>query len=191
MSNEVLGQDAILSYKILQADMELQVLVESLLFVADRPVTAGQLASALEVEESAVEAALSALDGAYVDEARGLRLQRKGDRVQLVTLPEAGPHIQRFLGLELSGPLSQAALETLSIVAYRQPVTRAEVEAIRGVNSDAVLRTLASRGLIESVGRLEQVGRPILYGTTFEFLQHFGLRSLDELPPLGEQAPAS
>ena len=191
MSNEVLGQDAILSYKILQADMELQVLVESLLFVADRPVTAGQLASALEVEESAVEAALSALDGAYVDEARGLRLQRKGDRVQLVTLPEAGPHIQRFLGLELSGPLSQAALETLSIVAYRQPVTRAEVEAIRGVNSDAVLRTLASRGLIESVGRLEQVGRPILYGTTFEFPQHFGLRSLDELPPLGEQAPAS
>jgi len=191
LSNEVLGQDAILSYKILQADMELQVLVESLLFVADRPVTAGQLASALEVEESAVEAALSALDGAYVDEARGLRLQRKGDRVQLVTLPEAGPHIQRFLGLELSGPLSQAALETLSIVAYRQPVTRAEVEAIRGVNSDAVLRTLASRGLIESVGRLEQVGRPILYGTTFEFLQHFGLRSLDELPPLGEQAPAS
>ena len=164
--------------------MELQALVESLLFVADRPVTAGQLASALEVEEAAVEAALSALDGVYTDEARGLCLQRKGDRVQLVTVPEAGPHVQRFLGLELSGPLSQASLETLSIVAYRQPVTRAEVEAIRGVNSDGVLRTLASRGLIEGVGRLEQVGRPILYGTTFEFLQHFGLSSMDELPSL-------
>ncbi len=169
--------------------MELQTLVESLLFVADQPVTAGQLARALEAEETAVEEALSALDEAYIREARGLRLQRKGDRVQLVTVPEAAPHIQRFLGLELSGPLSQAALETLAIVAYRQPVTRAQVEAIRGVNSDGVLRTLVGRGLIEAVGRLEQVGRPILYGTTFEFLQHFGLRNVDELPPLDEQGP--
>ena len=171
--------------------MELGALVESLLFVADQPVTARQLANVLEVEEAAVEGALSALDEAYVDGGRGLRLQRKGDRVQLVTVPEAAPHIQRLLGLELSGPLSQAALETLSIVAYRQPVTRAQVEAIRGVNSDGVLRTLVGRGLIESVGRLEQVGRPILYGTTFEFLQQFGLRSVGELPALEDETPVS
>jgi segregation and condensation protein B len=171
--------------------VELRALIESLLFVADQPVTARQLANVLEVEEAAVEEVLLALDEAYVEGGRGLRLQRKGDRVQLVTVPEAAPHIQQFLGLELSGPLSQAALETLSIVAYRQPVTRAQVEAIRGVNSDGVLRTLVSRGLIESVGRLEQVGRPILYGTTFEFLQQFGLRSVDELPALEEETPVS
>lgn len=169
--------------------MELQALIESLLFVADQPVTAGQLAKALAAEKMAVEEALSALDEVCLREGRGLRLQRKGDRVQLVTLPEAAPYVERFLGLGLSGPLSQAALEALSIVAYRQPVTRAQVEAIRGVNSEGVLRTLVGRGLIEGVGRLEQVGRPILYGTTFEFLQQFGLRSVDELPPL--KVPAS
>jgi segregation and condensation protein B len=167
--------------------VELEALVESLLFVADHPVTAGQLARALDAEEKAVQEVLSALDEAYVTGGRGLRIQRKGERVQLVTAPEAGPYLQRFLDLELSGPLSQAALEALSIVAYRQPVTRAQVEAIRGVNSEGVLRTLVGRGLIEEVGRLEQVGRPILYGTTFEFLQEFGLQSVDELPPLEEE----
>jgi segregation and condensation protein B len=171
--------------------VELQALVESLLFVADQAVTARQLAGVLEVGEAAVEEALSALDEAYVQEERGLCLQRHGDRVQLVTAPEAASYVQRFLGLELSGPLSQAALEALAIVAYRQPVTRAQVEAIRGVNSDGVLRTLVSRGIIEEVGRLDQVGRPILYGTTFEFLQQFGLRNLNELPPLEEKAPAA
>ena len=95
---------------------------------------------------------------------------------------EAGPAIERFLGLEISGRLSTAALETLSIVAYRQPVTRAQVEAIRGVNSDSILRSLIRRGLLEEVGRAETVGRPILYGTTFEFLQQFGLGELRDLP---------
>jgi segregation and condensation protein B len=113
---------------------------------------------------------------------RGIRIQQKGDRLQLVSAPEAGPHIERFLGIEISGRLSTASLEALSIVAYQQPVTRAQVEAIRGVHSDSVLRTLVRRGLIEEVGREESVGRPILYGTTFEFLQQFGLGSLQELP---------
>jgi segregation and condensation protein B len=171
--------------------VELQTLVESLLFVADQPVTAGQLAGALDAEKVTVEEALAALDEAYVQGKRGLRLQRHGERVQLVTVPEAALYVQRFLGLEMSGPLSQAALETLAIVAYRQPVTRAQVEAIRGVNSDGVLRTLVSRGLVEEVGRLDQVGRPILYSTTFEFLQQFGLRNLDELPLLEEETPAA
>lgn len=156
--------------------------MESLLFVADRPTPTEVLAQVLQTSVEAVEEALKALDGQLTE--GGLRLQRKGTQVQLVTMPEAAPYIQRFLGLELSGRLTQPALETLAIIAYRQPITRAALEAIRGVNCDGVLRTLVSRGLVEEVGRLEQVGRPILYGTTFEFLQYFGLKSLDDLPPL-------
>ena len=164
------------------ASRNLAALVESLLFVADEPVTVGRLAQALEVKPAEVEAALAAVrEGCAV---RGVRLQRSGGRVQLVSAPEAAPHIERFLGLEVSGRLSPAALESLAIVAYQQPATRAQVEAVRGVNSDSVLRTLTGKGLIEEVGRLDTVGRPILYGTTFDFLQFFGLESLDDLPEL-------
>ena len=160
----------------------LPALVESLLFVADEPVEIERLAEALEVREDAVEAALQEMsaDGAN----RGVRLQRKGDRVQLVTRPEAAAHVERFMGLDKSGRLSQAALETLSIIAYRQPCTRAQIEAVRGVNSDSVIANLLVKGLVEEVGRMDTVGHPFLYGTTFSFLQHFGLKSLDDLPPL-------
>lgn len=160
--------------------LELKALIESLLFVADRPVTVEHLATALDVPVEEIEAALQALREEYQE--RGIRIQHKGDRLQLVSAPEAGPHIERFLGLEISGRLSTAALEALSIVAYRQPVTRAQVEAIRGVHSDSVLRSLVRRGLIEVIGRAESVGRPILYGTSFEFLQQFGLQSMQDLP---------
>ena len=160
--------------------------VESLLFVADGPVSVGRLAEALEVTPGQVERALTDLAVAYA--GRGLRLQRAGNRVQLITTPEAAMCVERFLGLEARARLSRAALETLAIIAYRQPVTRPEIEAIRGVGSDSVLRTLLSVGLIEGVGRALTVGRPILYGTTFEFLQHFGLSGLDELPPLAESS---
>ena len=160
--------------------------VESLLFVADGPVSVGRLAEALEVTPGQVERALTDLAVAYT--GRGLRLQRAGNRVQLITTPEAAMCVERFLGLEARARLSRAALETLAIIAYRQPVTRPEIEAIRGVGSDSVLRTLLSVGLIEDVGRAPTVGRPILYGTTFEFLQHFGLSGLDELPPLEESS---
>jgi len=160
----------------------LAAIVESLLFVADAPVTVGQLTEAAGCEVRDVEAALQALAESYA--GRGVRLQRKGNQVQLVSAPQAAPYIERFLGLSLSGKLSTAALETLAIIAYQQPVTRPQIEAIRGVNRDGVLRTLISKGLIEEVGRLETVGHPVLYGTTFEFLQYFGLNSLSELPPL-------
>ena len=160
--------------------MELKSIVESLLFVADRPVAVENLATALEVDQEAIEGALRALGAEYQN--RGIRLQRKGDLVQLVSAPEAGRMIERFLGIEISGRLSAAALETLSIVAYRQPVTRSQIEAIRGVRSDGILRSLVRRGLLEGVGRAETVGRPILFGTTFEFLQQFGLQDLRELP---------
>ena len=162
--------------------------VESLLFVADGPVSVAHLAEALEATPGQVEQALAELEAAYA--GRGLRLQRAGTRVQLITAPEAAPRVERFLGLEARTSLSQPALETLAIIVYRQPVTRPEIEAIRGVNSDSVLRTLLSVGLIEEVGRAPGVGRPILYGPTFEFLQHFGLQSLDQLPPL-EKSPAA
>ena len=160
--------------------MDLKSLVESLLFVADRPVTARNIAAALQVEVGQVEQALEALEAEYKE--RGIRLQWHKDLVQLVSAPEAGPQVERFLGLEPAGRLSSAAMETLSIVAYLQPVTRPRVEAIRGVHSDTILRSLVRHGLIEEVGRAESAGRPILFGTTFAFLEQFGLQKVEELP---------
>jgi len=162
--------------------LSLAAQIESLLFVADAPVSVGRLAEALEVTPGQVEQALVELEAQIA--AGGLRLQRAGNRAQLVTAPEAASCVERFLGLEARTRLSRAALETLAIIAYSQPMTRPEIDAIRGVSSDSVLRTLLSVGLIEEVGRAPSVGRPILYGTTFEFLQHFGLHNMDELPPL-------
>lgn len=169
--------------------LSLTARVESVLFVAEEPISAHRLAEALEVTSEQVERALEVLAAHY--EGGGLRLQRIQGRVQLTTAPEAAPYIERFLGLEARVHISQAALEALAIVAYRQPITRPEIEAIRGVGSDSVLRTLLSAGLIDRVGRADGVGRPFLYGTTPEFLQHFGLQSLDELPQLEqfEDAP--
>ena len=158
--------------------------LESLLFVATEPLLIERLAGLLEVELEELEQALVILSHEYA--GRGIRIQRKGKRVQMVTAPEASDIVRRLLGLELTGKLSPAALETLAIVAYRQPITRAEIEAVRGVNSDSVLRTLINRGLIEELGRLDQAGRPIVYGTTFDFLQQFGITSLEQLPPLAE-----
>lgn len=165
-----------------QVGDELKRSLESMLFVAEEPVQVERLATALEAPVDAVHAALSALEQEY--ETRGIRIQRHGRRYQLVSAPEEAAAIRRFLGLGQTSKLSVAALETLAIVVYRQPITRAEIEAVRGVNSDSVLRTLVSRGMIEEKGRLEQVGRPILYGTSFLFLQQFGLLSLDQLRPL-------
>jgi segregation and condensation protein B len=142
------------------------------------------MALALQVSIEQIDQVLDELAQDCAD--RGVRLQRKHNRVQMVTAPESAEVVRAFLGLESGSRLSPAALEALAIVAYRQPVTRAQVEAVRGVNSDTVLRTLINHGLIEELGRLEQVGRPIIYGTTFEFLQHFGLSSLDQLPELAE-----
>ncbi|MFO7918635.1 MAG: SMC-Scp complex subunit ScpB [Anaerolineae bacterium] len=163
---------------------DIERFVEALLFVAEDPVSLQDLASALQTDRDTVKEAVAHL--ARDAEERGVRIVQQNSHVQMVTAPEASPVIQRFLGIDRSRSLSSAALETLSIIAYRQPVTRAEIEAIRGVDSSGVLRTLDGRSLIESMGRLEQAGRPILYGTTFEFLQYFGIDSLEELPDLPE-----
>lgn len=169
-------------------ELDLPARIEALLFVADEPVSAEQLAQALKVDIGAIEDGLEQLAACY--RRRGLRLQRQGRLVQFVTAPEAAADVERFLGLDLSSRLSAAALETLALIAYRQPITRAQIEAVRGVNCDGVLRTLLTRGLIAPQGRLEQAGRPIIYGTTFEFLQYFGLSDLSELPALEEFQPA-
>jgi segregation and condensation protein B len=142
-------------------------------------VTRGELGRIAGGTPRAVENALAELGAAY--EGTGLRLQRSGDEWQIVTAPEHAPQVAAYLGADRLR-LSAASLETLSVVAYRQPVTRAEVEAIRGVNCDQTFYTLASRRLIEERGRKEAPGRPILYGTTWEFLECFGLQSLDDLP---------
>lgn len=164
----------------------LSALVESLLFVADGPVQVTQLAAALEVQPRQIEDALAELETLY--QSRGLSLQRLKDRVQLTTAPAVAAHIERFLGLESTQHLSRPSLETLAIIAYQQPVTRPQIESIRGVNCDGVIKSLLSKGLIEEVGRTEGPGRPILYGTTTTFLQHFGLSSLNQLPPLNVEA---
>lgn len=168
---------------------QLAVIIESLLFVADHPVTVSDLVKTLDASPQQIEQGLTILGDTY--RTRGLRLQRNGSNVQLVTASGMTGYVEKFLGLSISSKLSTAALEALGIVAYRQPITRPEIEAIRGVNCDGVLRTLLSKGLIEEVGRLNTVGHPIQYGTTFEFLQYFGLASLDELPALAmEQGEA-
>lgn len=165
-------------------------MVEAMLFVAPGPVTSAQLAEALEVPAERVEEALQALQESYQN-GRGLSLQWHSGKVQLTTAPHTAEVVERFLGLEATARLSRAALETLAIIAYRQPITRPAIDAIRGVNSDGVLKSLLNKGLVEEVGRAEAPGRPILYGTTSEFLQHFGLSSLKDLPPYDQQDESS
>jgi segregation and condensation protein B len=169
-------------------DLPLFVKLEALLFVAPEPVTTAQLATALDVAPSVIERGLNELDAALA--TRGLRLQRNAGRFQLTTAPQLAELIERFLGLEATTHLSRAALETLAIVAYQQPVTRPQIDAIRGVNSDSMMKSLLSKGLILESGRAEGPGRPILYSTTPEFLQHFGLNSILEMPPLAPPASA-
>jgi segregation and condensation protein B len=159
--------------------------LEALLFVAERPLSRREIASLAGIDRDIVDALLGDLEVALRD--RGLRLVSAGDQVQLVTAPDAGSLIARYTGAE-GGKLSPAALETLAIIAYRQPVTRGTIERIRGVDSDYVVRTLLHRRLVVEQGRADTPGRPILYGTGFDFLERFGMTSLDDLPPLDAEA---
>ncbi len=129
-----------------------------------------------------VEKSLEELDRLYVN--RGIRLQRVSRSIQLITAPEISTDVQRFLDLEETSRLSRAALEVLAIIAYQEPVTRPQIDAVRGVNSDSVMRTLLRHGLVDEVGRTDGPGRPFIYATTSDFLNHFGLTSIEELPPL-------
>ena len=163
-------------------DLSLSAQLEALLFVSGEPVAIAQLATALDVAPSVVERSLNELEASL--SSRGLRLQRQAGRVQLTTAPQLAELVERFLGLEATTHLSRAALETLAIIAYQQPVTRPQIDLIRGVNSDSMLKSLLHKNLILESGRADGPGRPILYSTTPEFLQHFGLNSILEMPPL-------
>jgi segregation and condensation protein B len=170
------------SRPISTAEPSLAAKIEAMLFVSAEPVPVNQLAQALDVTPSVAERGLKELEDSLA--GRGLRLQRNAGRVQLTTAAGLAALVERFLGLEAVTHLSRAALETLAIIAYQQPVTRPQVDAVRGVNSDSMMKSLLSKGLIQESGRAEGPGRPILYSTTPEFLQHFGLNSIAELPPL-------
>jgi segregation and condensation protein B len=155
--------------------------MESLLLIAAGPVSADRLAAATGEPLDRVRSLLASIPERL---PTGIRLQRQGDQAQLVTAPENIEVVHAFLGTSRPNPLSRAALETLTVIAYRQPITRSEIEAARGVNSDRALQTLLARELIQECGHRQTVGRPMEYGTSFGFLEYFGLQSLDDLPPL-------
>ncbi len=155
--------------------------LEALLFVAERPLTRREIAMVAGVDRATLDERLGDLEVTLA--GRGIRLALSGERVELVTAPEAGALVARYVGAD-AVRMSPAALETLAIVAYRQPITKGGVERIRGVDSEYSVRALLHRRLVTELGRAEAPGRPILYGTGFEFLERFGLTSLDDLPPL-------
>jgi segregation and condensation protein B len=158
-------------------------IVEAVLFASDAPLTADEIARADEMlDEDQVEDALQFLRAEYDDAARSFQIHELAEGYQILTRPEYAPYLERFDNVPRSSRLSGPALETLSIIAYRQPIGRLEVEYIRGVSAAGVIRTLQDRRLIDVVGRAEGLGRPLLYGTTGFFLQHFGFRSLEDLP---------
>ncbi len=163
------------------SDTELGAHLVAVLFAAATPLPLRDAARVLDVSAERVERVCHALGE---NPPRGLALQRHGDQLQLVTAPEAAAAVERYFGAPPPARLSKAALEALAIVAYRQPVTRGEIDAIRGVNSDSAVSTLLARGLVAEIGRRETVGRPALLATTPELLQYLGLSSIDQLPPL-------
>lgn len=173
----------------LQLDDELRKALEAILMVIEEPVDANTLAQVLETPTDEVQATLRALRRTYVDAGRGFVLREVAGGWRLYTDPGAAPYVERFVLRGRSGRLSQAALETLAIVAYIQPVTRGKVSEIRGVDADGAIRSLVTRGLIEEIGRADQPGQPLLYGTTSTFLEQLGLSGLGELPPLPTLSP--
>lgn len=163
---------------------ELRGAIEAILFVAGEPMNVGVLAHALNLTVSELDEELNVLRDEYAAQQRGFRLQRFGESVQMTACGEYAPYIQRVLQPPTKQALSNSAMETLSIVAYRQPVTKGEIEAVRGVKSDYAVQSLLSKGLIEEAGRRETLGRPVEYRTTEKLLEHLGISSLDELPAL-------
>lgn len=165
---------------------EAKSIIEAVLFVADRPVSSEQLATVVEMDSDDVELLIQELQKEYNDTKRSFQIMEIANGFQICTRSEYSSWIKKFYTTEISSRLSTSALEALAIIAYKQPVTRAEVEEIRGVMSDSVIRTLLERNLISITGRKEAPGRPLIYATTLEFLIHFGLKDLNELPSIDE-----
>lgn len=175
-------------------DRQLAAAIESVLFVSGRSLTHIELRKLLEVEDTRLLRGLQMLEYELASQQRGIRLQILAEQVQLVTAPENARYIAALLGLPMTAKLTTAAMETLAVIAYRQPITRSQIEAVRGVNSDRALASLLQHGIVAEVGRAQTVGRPALFATTSEFLQQFGLTRLDQLPsvtPIGAIAEAS
>ena len=164
-----------------------EIFYEALLFIAERPLTTAEIAELGGVPRLQAEATLAALAERLDDDERGIRIQRNEDAWQLVTTPEVGAQLAAYAARE-EARLTPAALEALAVIAYRQPCTRGDVERVRGVDSDYVIRSLMHRRLVVEIGRRDTPGRPVLFGTTFTFLERFGLTSLDDLPPLSSDA---
>jgi segregation and condensation protein B len=165
---------------------ELATAVEALLFVSAEPLTLADVRKILAVRQATLDRALELLGRTLSDGRRGIRLQRHEGVIRLVSAPEMALYVEKMLGQQAHQRLSDAALETLALIAYRQPITRPQIESVRGVDCSGVTSTLLQRGLVIEVGRLDTVGHPILYGTTLAFLQHFGLESPDQLPPVAD-----
>ncbi len=168
--------------------MDTAAVLESILFVAEQPIPAAELASLLEVPLKEVEETLAEMQAERAA-AGGLELRQVGGGWRLYTKPDARPYLERFASSARASRLSNAALETLAVVAYRQPVTRGQVSELRGVDSERVLQTLEARGMIAEVGRAPGPGQALLYGTTPAFLEKLGIDDLDELPPLADHVP--
>ena len=168
---------------------ELRRAIEAVVLVAVEPVAPGLLAELLEEPIERIETEADALSRSYVEDNRGFVLARIAGGYRFQTHPDLAPYVERFANKEVSHRLSAAALETLAIVAYRQPVTRAQISALRGVNVDGVVRLLEQRGYIEEVGRANGPGQPMLYGTTAVVLERLGLDHLGQLPPVEELLP--
>jgi segregation and condensation protein B len=165
-------------------DVDARRAVEAILFLAEEPMSTSILAQTLEIGRQRIDALLADLAREYEARASGLVLHQVAGGWRMLTHPHAAPYVEQFVRSSRHARLTRAALETLSIVAYKQPVTRHQIGGIRGVNSDGVLRTLIDRGLIQEVGRDEGPGRAVLYGTTTQFLERLGLASLSDLPLL-------
>ncbi len=166
---------------------EAKRVIEAVIFAADEPVSVDQFAQLIETLDSdTILQVIQGLQQDYAVSERSFQLVEIANGFQMRTRDEYAPWIKKFYTTEISSRLSVSALEALAIVAYKQPATRAEVEEVRGVNSDSVIRTLMERNLIRVLGRKQAPGKPMLYGTTTEFLMHFGLRDLSELPSIEE-----
>ena len=168
------------------ADLNIKAAIEAILFANGSSVETKRIAQALEITESQAEEHISALIDDYNSAIRGITIIKLDDAYQKVSCKEYAPQIRTVMDLRRNTPLSQAALEVLAVVAYNQPVTKAFVEQVRGVDCSGVIGSLTAKGLVEEKGRLELPGRPLLYGTTENFLRCFNINSLEELPPLPE-----
>ena len=167
-------------------DKEIKSILEAIFFIAGEPLSIDTLKGILEIDSTEIERLVKELVADYTIKNTGLLVAEVAGGAQMVTNPACAPWVKKLLSTAVPAKLSQPSLETLAIIAYKQPIIKAEIEAIRGVNSDGVVKTLLDRRLIKILGRKEVPGRPLMYGTTKEFLQYFGLKDLSELPTLKE-----